>query len=342
MRLGLLCALSAFLIILAVFESSAEDKPEILFDQLVPSRIEEKLLNEHPSEYYKYAAYLWKGGKKDEALFWFYAGQLRYRFHLKANPDLDKSGDPALFASLQEMLGKPINMYAGSDAENWVRKIDDVLAWDAEKPNGFTSKEEHREEWEKVRKGLADFKEYINTHQDELKNQREQNGVGQVGVIDGVYVEEQKEKMPKDWPGLLPSDIRKIEGVYEATFDALLGPTLFFADQYKVLRATSFELKADEPGQLLVIAKENDQELLRRKIPIREENDAVIFEETRTAENLGLSQGGGKQINYLRVNAAGELIIQRDCTTEGQYPNSAMPVRYSYTFWNRAERILKE
>jgi len=325
--------------IFSFFTVLSDDQPAISFNQLSSSKIEQKLKDEHPSEYYKYAGYLWKDGKKDEALFWFYAGQLRYRFHLKVNPSLAPSGDPALFASLQELLGSPINLYAGSDAQNWTRQIDAVLEWDAATPNGFTSKTEHREEWEEIRRGLADLKGYILTHQDEIRQQREQNGVGEIGVINGVYVEEQREKMPKDWPELVSSDLQKIEGVYKSSFDALLGPTLFFKDQYKVLRATSFELKVNDLNELLVIAKESDKELLRRKIPVREEDGVVIFEEVKTAEELGLSEGGGKQINYLRTNVAGELVIQRDCMTEGKYSNSATPVKTTYTFWNRAERL---
>ena len=66
--------------------------------KLPPATIEAALPNEHPSVYYGYAARLFREEKKDEAVFWFYVGQLRYRFHLKANPNMDPSGDPALFA----------------------------------------------------------------------------------------------------------------------------------------------------------------------------------------------------------------------------------------------------
>src|SRR6266513_48400 len=53
--------------------------------KLPPATIEAALPNEHPSAYYGYAARLFREGKKDEAVFWFYVGQLRYRFHLKPN-----------------------------------------------------------------------------------------------------------------------------------------------------------------------------------------------------------------------------------------------------------------
>ena len=75
---------------------------------------------------------MFREGKKDEAVFWFYVGQLRYRFHLKANPNMDPSGDPALFSSLSATVGKTINEYAGGNVKDWVKAIDRALKWDAD------------------------------------------------------------------------------------------------------------------------------------------------------------------------------------------------------------------
>ena len=67
-------------------------------------------------------------------------GSIRYRFYLAANPNLDPSGDPALFASLQAVIGQQINKYAGGDLKMWVAQIDRALAWDDANANDFTSK----------------------------------------------------------------------------------------------------------------------------------------------------------------------------------------------------------
>jgi hypothetical protein len=65
--------------------------------------------------------------QKDEAVFWFYAGQLRYRVYLLANKDkLKPSGDPALFASLSEEIGRPLNEYAFGDIPQLAKTIDAV------------------------------------------------------------------------------------------------------------------------------------------------------------------------------------------------------------------------
>ncbi|HEY8248351.1 MAG TPA: hypothetical protein VIG38_13845 [Hyphomicrobium sp.] len=67
-----------------------------------PAAVQE-LAGEHPAEYYKRASELFKEGKKDDAVFIFYLGQLRFRTHLLAKPGGDPTGDPTIFASLSEV-----------------------------------------------------------------------------------------------------------------------------------------------------------------------------------------------------------------------------------------------
>ena len=53
------------------------------------------LSGSHPAEYYLRAGQLFKDGRSDDAVFVFYLGQLRYRAHLMARPNLPRSGDAA-------------------------------------------------------------------------------------------------------------------------------------------------------------------------------------------------------------------------------------------------------
>ena len=62
-----------------------------------------------PAEQDLLASRLLAANRKDEAVFWFYAGQLRYRIRLACHPELQPDTEPALFASLQEEVGRPIN-----------------------------------------------------------------------------------------------------------------------------------------------------------------------------------------------------------------------------------------
>src|SRR5438552_16737970 len=54
-----------------------------------PAQLKAGIEAKHPATYYILAAKLFKdSATKREALFWFYVGQLRYRYYLAANPDL--------------------------------------------------------------------------------------------------------------------------------------------------------------------------------------------------------------------------------------------------------------
>ena len=123
--------------------------------------LEAKLPNAHPSEFYTYASRLFAVGRKDEAVFWFYVGELRYRFHLRAHPNLEPSGDPALFASLHEVVGHNINLYAGQHRKLWIAQINKALNWDEAHPNGFTSKTKFKKAYQENRAGLVGLRQTI-------------------------------------------------------------------------------------------------------------------------------------------------------------------------------------
>ena len=107
-------------VFLWILAASAQDPATLSIEQL-RSTIE----NQHTSGFYILAEKLFAAGKKDEAVFWFYAGQLRYRVYLLVNKDkLEPSGDPAVFASLSEEIGRPLNEYAFGDIPQLAKTID--------------------------------------------------------------------------------------------------------------------------------------------------------------------------------------------------------------------------
>jgi hypothetical protein len=147
------------------------------FNKMSAAQLESGIEQRHPAAYYVLAGKLFADGSRDKAVFWFYAGQLRYRFHLAANPDLDKSGDPALFGSLSEVVGRPINEYAFGDIDGLLTTIDKVLAWDQRTDNGFTSKTAHAAEWQSIRDGLVKMREMLPSRAAEIRATREKNGL---------------------------------------------------------------------------------------------------------------------------------------------------------------------
>ena len=137
----------------------------------------EKLADQHPAEYYRQAAARLAEGKQEEAVFLFYLGQLRYRAHLAARPDLPRDGDPALFASLSEVVGRPINVYAFGDIPALARTIDAVLAYDTAHPDAFTPPSQFPKAHPGVRDGLVRMKDKMLTDADSIRTQRTKNGL---------------------------------------------------------------------------------------------------------------------------------------------------------------------
>ena len=143
-----------------------------------PAQLKQDIEKKHPSAYYMLAAQLFKDpATKREALFWFYVGQLRYRYHLAANPDLPRDGDPALFASLSEVVGRPINEYAGGIPDVWIAEMNHALEWDTAHDNGFTPKTKSPDQYRQIRAGLVSMRDQIAAMKDKLPEMRRKNGL---------------------------------------------------------------------------------------------------------------------------------------------------------------------
>lgn len=138
------------------------------------SQIEEKIETKHPAAFFILAIKKFEEGKRDDATMWFYIGQIRYRAYLLANPNLDRSGDPALFSSLFQTIGPAINGYAFGDIPQLVKTIDRSLDWDAKHPDPLTPKSAKRDE---VREGLVKLKSQILAQRDDIRAQRTKNGL---------------------------------------------------------------------------------------------------------------------------------------------------------------------
>jgi hypothetical protein len=135
------------------------------------------LAGQHPAEYYKRAGELFKDGKKDDAVFVFYLGQLRYRTFLLSKPGGDPTADPTIFASLSQVIGKPINQYAFGDVPGLTRTIDAVLAYDTANPDTFTPLVQFAKIHDDVRNGLTAMKTKMLAEADRIRADRVKNGL---------------------------------------------------------------------------------------------------------------------------------------------------------------------
>ncbi|MBV9875206.1 MAG: hypothetical protein JO025_10800 [Verrucomicrobia bacterium] len=164
--------LSAFLA-LSFLRAFGADLSSLSIDQL-----RNGIENQHPAAFYILAQKLFTAGQKDDAVFWFYAGQLRYRVYLLVNKDkLDPSGDPALFASLSEDVGRPINEYAFGDIPQLAKTIDAVIAWDHSHTNALTPRDKYESQYDQIVAGLTQMRDQVLKQGDSIRKTRTANGL---------------------------------------------------------------------------------------------------------------------------------------------------------------------
>jgi hypothetical protein len=151
---------------------SSVDPQGIALDELI--RI---IPDQHPAFYYVLASRLFAANRKDEAVFWFYVGQLRYRIRLACHPDLPPGTEPALLASLQEEVGRPVNEYAGGDPDAWAAAIARARDWDEQNRNGFEPKAACQAQIADQRGGMAALIDQIRQNKDRIRDERRVAGL---------------------------------------------------------------------------------------------------------------------------------------------------------------------
>ncbi|MCA3273977.1 MAG: hypothetical protein ING16_16245 [Roseomonas sp.] len=169
----------AFLIVIVLLCSNARAQEITMenFQSLPLAEFEARLPSEYPMTLYMFAARLFNEGKRDDAVKWFYIGQLRWRFHLAANPDLPRGGEPAALGALNASLGATINEWAGGAPRQLAATNDQALRWDEENENSITSKELHRNIWINQRSGLQALRDQVLSGREALLVERRRRGL---------------------------------------------------------------------------------------------------------------------------------------------------------------------
>jgi len=121
-----------------------------------------------PLELFGPALVLFLHGKKDDAVFWFYAAQLRVRYQLA----FEKGDRGQLLAVMLMTVGPPINNYAFQDVDNLDRILVRVLEWDKKVVNPFRDKartEDIDKQITQVYSGFRDLKAKLVAEKDDLE-----------------------------------------------------------------------------------------------------------------------------------------------------------------------------
>lgn len=146
---------------LANYGISVEDRLKFCDQQIVHSAAGEIVNSttslKEPMSLFLSAISMFQHGKKDEAVFWFYASQLRVRYQL-----VFEKGDRGQLLTIMLMtMGPTINNYAFQDISNLNRILDKVVEWDKQTPNPFRGKPrtpEMDKQIEQIYIGMSDFK----------------------------------------------------------------------------------------------------------------------------------------------------------------------------------------
>jgi hypothetical protein len=131
-----------------------------------------KSLNE-PLEWFTPALTLFQHGQRDEALFWFYAAQLRTRYQLV----FERGDRPQLLSVMLMTVGGPINNYGFQDPPRLLSTFDRVLAWDRTTPNPWRDRAQTAEQQAQVMKiyeGFEQLRQKVRDEGTELKQQATQ------------------------------------------------------------------------------------------------------------------------------------------------------------------------
>ncbi len=135
------------------------------------------LLDQHPVTLFQAAQAALEAGTMEDSVALFYLGQLRWRRYMRARPDLPPDRDPALYAAMHDVLGRPINEWAFGDIDALVILLRDVKAWDAATPDPLTPVAHFAAIHADLRSGFAAFIDEIEADADSIRAERLRNGL---------------------------------------------------------------------------------------------------------------------------------------------------------------------
>ena len=111
---------------------------------------------------------LFLNGRKDEAVFWFYAAQLRTRYQL-----VFENGDRGqLLAIMMMTTGALINNYAFQNLDHWSEIMDKVIEWDRNTYNPHRKIKhtaQNDKDIEKIYTGFTDLKQKVLSEKSEYE-----------------------------------------------------------------------------------------------------------------------------------------------------------------------------
>ena len=129
----------------------------------------------HPAGYYVLANRLFHEDYKDEAIFWFYVGSLRFRYYLSSIETHSFHPEVDLFERFQFEIGYVLLDYAGGNPVFWAEQIAKAAAWDDDNDNVFFDKRNDPATLLEVRQGMRELHNKLIDEKDDILRQRLEN-----------------------------------------------------------------------------------------------------------------------------------------------------------------------
>jgi hypothetical protein len=124
-------------------------------------QLEDGIQNKAPATYFALATELFRNNQKDEAAFWYFVGDLRYRASILAKEGRDASEEQYHFSFVSQSVGEAIFESANHHPSVLEKEIDRAHAWDQEQQNGYTSKVQFGADYERARQELLALQQRI-------------------------------------------------------------------------------------------------------------------------------------------------------------------------------------
>jgi hypothetical protein len=157
----------------AAIAANAEALTMEQVNSLKPKEVEKALAESHPSMYIAYSIRQFKSGKQDDAVLWYYIGQIRWKYFLLVNPD---PGAEAQLAQVTKDFGQVIGDWAGESTQDWANTIKRALIWDAANPNSMPAKD-HPAELEQARNFVEEMRSYVVRNEAAIAADRQARGI---------------------------------------------------------------------------------------------------------------------------------------------------------------------
>ena len=125
---------------------------------------------------YQRAAELYNAGQRLKAGCVMYRAQFRARLMLLAEPGQASDGAPALFASLNDEVARPINQWLGGDRDDWIAAMECARDWAVANDDPDYPRRRHAAAHARVLEGLNELIASI-PPASELRKQRRAAGL---------------------------------------------------------------------------------------------------------------------------------------------------------------------